>query len=331
MGALTSNADMDDVFATWLNKTFITDLEFQLQHQKFTAAVVMPDAAGGNIARFNEWAPPTRSTSYASGSTALTEATTTQHEITSITTTPTNVTIAEYGEWLRVGKLWEHAAITGSREKISKRVSDGGAVSIDSVVRTAATTTTNVFYALGLGNQSVNYVLGGSATAPATVGTFGVAALMSGRKILFDALVTGIEGVAGHTDGNYAAVLTPKQILDMTTEVTTQRIVWSNCVVNVPGMDGQRRFVKGIVGDCYKVGVYETQNYATTSLTSTCDIGFMYGADGVAAASFEQMQPQIILNDVNSPYKNVNSVAWHAYFGAGLTNNVRVLKLYSLS
>lgn len=326
MAATTGNTAMDDVFATWLNKNFLTDLQFELQHQRFTAKATMADGVGANIARFNEFAPPLR-TGYASGSTALTEASTTGNEITSITTTPTNVTVVEYGEFIKVGKLWEHAAISGSREKIQKRMRDGGAVSIDTVVRLQANQSSNIFYA-------TLAQTGGSATAPATVGAASISMLLGGRKILYDALVTGIEGVPGHTSGNYAAVITSKQELDITTEVTTGRIYWQNCVVQVPGLEGQGRFVKGLIGDCYGISVYRTQNYGTQTLTSACDIGFLYGADGIAAVAFEDMEPQIILNDVNSPYKNVNSIAWHSYFGATLvqtSGSVRVLKMYSLS
>ena len=45
--------------------------------------------------------------------------------------------------------------------------------------------------------------------------------------------------------------------------------------------------------------------------------------------AFQDMNAEIILNDVNSPYKNVNSFAWHAMFGAGLIDSARVVKLYS--
>ena len=38
-----------------------------------------------------------------------------------------------------------------------------------------------------------------------------------------------------------------------------------------------------------------------------------------------------VINDVNSPYKNVNSIAWHAMFGVGLISGTRVIKLYTLN
>lgn len=340
MAASTSNTSMDDVFSTWINRQFLTDFAFDLQHQKFTAAVVMTDGIGANQAQFVDWAPPLRGSATVgtggytnTGSTALTEATPTGNEITNVTTTQTLVPVLEYGEFIKVSKLWEHSAVSGSRERLTKRLKDGAVLSIDTLCRMRAATTSTIFYAIGNDQGGASVPVGGSTTAPATVGNANIAALLSCRKILYDNQVPGIEGVEGHTDGNYAAIITPSQELQITTEVTTGRITWLNCIINVPGMDGQRRFVKGLIGDVYGVSVYRTQNYMTQTLTSACEVGFVYGADGVAAASFEQMQPQVILNDLNSPYKNVNTIAWHAYFGAKLvsSSNSRVIKLYSLS
>ena len=323
MAAFTTQAAMDDVFATWINKRFISDLTFALQHQKFTAKAEVPEGFGANIARFIDFAPPGR-TGYATGSTAITEGATTANEITAITTTPTNITLAEFGEYIKVGTFYEAASVSGTREKIAKRVRDGAAVSIDTFVRTQSIGSTNVLFA-------TLAQTGGTATAPATVGNAGVALLINAKKVLFDGLATGFDDVAGHPSGDFAAVITSKQELDIVTEVTTGRIYWSNAVVNVPGAMGQEKFVKGYIGGVYGTSVYVTQNYATTTLTSACDIGYVYGDGGVAAASFGAMAPSVVLNDVNSPYKNVNSIAWHAMFGAALVSSTRVVKFYSLS
>ncbi len=51
----TANA----VLTTWLNKNFVSDLEFQLQHQKFTTKAIIPKGAG-NIGRFISFAAPTK-------------------------------------------------------------------------------------------------------------------------------------------------------------------------------------------------------------------------------------------------------------------------------
>lgn len=324
MAWTTGNTAVDDVFATWINKRFISDLEFELQHVKFTAKAEMMKGGGANVARYVEFAAPGR-TGYATGSSAITEASTTANEITSITTTSTEVTITEWGEYTKVGSLYEFAAVQGTRDRIMKRIRDGAAVSIDTAVRTASIGTTNVLYAS-------TAQAGGSATAAATgPNTAGAALLMLGRKTLVDALCKGFEGVSGHPDRAFAAVLTPKQELDIITEVTTSRVYWNNCVVNVPGKMGQEKFVNGYIGTIYNVATYITQNYATTTLTSACDIGYVYADGGVVAPSFGDMNPEIVINDVNSPYKNVNSIAWHAMFGTKLHSSTRVVKMYSLS
>lgn len=327
MAFTTGNTAVDDVFATWINKKFISDLEYNLQHAKFTTDAEVPKGDGANIARFVEFAPPGANNTGVpySGSTtygSLTEASTTGNEITSITTNPTNITIAEYGEFIKIGQLYEYAAVGGTRAKLSKRLLDGAVFNIDGFVRSKAIQSTNILYA----TQAQD---GGVTTGPASLSALGAAAIIKARKLLSQGLATGFTGVSGVPDNMFAAVLTEQQQLDVVTEVTTLRVFWNNCVVNVPGAMGQEKFVKGYMGQIYGTATFVTNLFTTVSYTAAAQVGFVYGDGGVAAASFGTMKPQVILNDVNSPYKNVNSVAWHAMFGAELIASARVVKIYS--
>lgn len=323
MAHATSNTAVDDVLRTYLNKAFVSDLEFALQHQKFTMKGDVPKESG-NILRFNEFSPPAKTGYTGGGSAAITEGSTTANEITGITTTGTNLTLAEFGEFVKVNKLYDLTAQNGTRERIRKRMKDGASVAIDSYTHSKARQSTNIVYATAAQQ-------GGTTTAPASVTAMGAATLILAKRTLFNGLATPISGVSGHKDGHFAAVITDKQELDVVTEVTTLRLYWSNAVVNVPGALGQEKFVNGYIGSVYQVATYVTQNYATTTYTSTVDIGYVYGDGGVGSASLSDMQPEIILNDVNSPYKNVDSVAWHAYYEAALLRSVSVVKIYSLS
>ena len=319
----TTNTAVDDILNTYLNKVFVSDLEFDLQHQKFTMKGDIP-RGGGNILRFNEFSPPTR-TGYTTGTTALTEGSTTGNEVTNITITPTNLTLAEFGEFVKVTSLYDIASQPGTRERMRKRMRDGASVALDTyTIVNGPKTTTNVLYAI-TGPQ------GAQATAPATVAALGATAIMFARKTLKDGLAQPFTGIPGHPDGTYAAVLSEKQEFDIVSEITTGRAYWNNGVVNVPGQMGQEKWVKGYMGTIYGTACYSTNNYGTTTLTSACDIGYVYSDDAVGAASIANMQPEIIINDVNSPYKNLDSIAWHAYYAAALLASARVIKLYSLS
>ena len=328
MAHTTGNTAVDDVFATWINRKFVSDLEYQLQHQKFTLKGSIQKGAGANILRFNEFAAPGTgasgpNTGYSgAGQSSITEGSTTANEITGITITPTNVTMAEYGEFLKIGQLYEYAAVEGTRERLRKRLRDGASASIDSATRVWAATTTNALYATGA--QS-----GGVVTGPSALTALGASTLMLSRKVLFGGLAKGLEGVSGHPNGQYAAVITPQQELDVITEVTTLRVYWNNAVVNVAGPEGVGKWINGYIGSIYGVATYTTQNYQTASYTSAAQVGFVYADGGVGAASYGDMNPEIIINDVNSPYKNINSIAWHAIFGGSLLSSTRVVKLYS--
>jgi len=328
MAHITTNTSADDVFATWINRTFVSDLEYSLQHQKFTLKGNIEKGAGASVLRFVDFAAPNPAasgpiTSYSAGGQAnITEASVSANEITQIATNPTEITVQEFGEFLKISQLYEYAAVTGTRERLRKRLMDGANGSLDSAVRIAAQQTTNVVFA----DTSVQ---GGSTTGPSSLGRIGAATIMFAKKTLFGGLATGFTGVPGHPNNHFAAILTPTQELDIITEVTTQRVYWNNAVVNVPGTEGVMKWVNGYIGSIYGVACYTTQNYSTVSYTASCTTGWVYADGGVGAASFNEMEPRIIINDVNSPYKNVNSIAWHALFNAKLISSTRVIRLYS--
>lgn len=333
----TTSPDATKVLTTWLNRKFVSDLDWTLQHVKLTQKAVLPPGSG-NIARFIQFAPPgmgaatssptgTLGTSYTGiSTTALTEGSATQHEITAITTLGTDLTIVELGEWLRVSELYDLTAVAGTRERLSKRLRDGAAVTIDSLVATQALASTQALYSQDIRAGASTTVL---AITPAQ---FSAALVMSARKVLVDNLAQGFEGVPGITRGHFACVITPKQELDIITEVTAGRVYWSQCVTNVPGVMGQDKFVNGYIGSIYGVDVLVTTNYAKAQVTgASSDVAICYADGGVGALSAKDMDPQIIINDINSPFKNVNSIAWHAYFVAGLLSSQRIVKLYSAS
>lgn len=319
----TGNTAVDDVLNIWFNKDFVSDLNYMLQTKKFTEDAIVPKGQG-NIARFFVLSEPARTGYTTGGSAAITEMTTTANEIVSLTTTSTDMTIAEFGEFIKVGSLYEYAAIDTMREKIRGRLADGAAVALDSFTHSKARQTTNIVYATAAQT-------GGVTTGPSAVTALGASTLILGRKVLVDGLCKGLSGRPGHPNGQFAAIITPKQELDITTEVTTLRVYWNQMVVNVPGVLGQEKAINGYIGSIYGSAVYVTNNYATTTYTSAVDIGYLLADGGIGSVNFKSRTPEIVVNDVNSPYKNVNSIAWHAFEAAALISSVRVVKLYSLS
>jgi hypothetical protein len=83
------------------------------------------------------------------------------------------------------------------------------------------------------------------------------------------------------------------------------------------------------MGEVYGVMCYRTQNYDQTTVTSLADNNYLLADGGIGAVAFDDMKAKIVINDVNSPYKNVDSIAWHAYFGTGLIDSARVVRMYS--
>ena len=329
-GWFTGNTEADDVLTTWINKKFVIDLEWDLQYQKFVTKAIIPEGAG-NTGRFVTFSPAILRTGMALGSAALTEGNTgSEHEITSITTGAKEITIAEYGEWYRLGKIASYAEASGTAGAIQKRMNDGAALCIDTICRTGALASTSYVYATHANATTAAGTQGAVTTAPATVGRMNASSLIFCHKVLKTKYAQGFKGVPDHPDGHFAAIITPTQELDMVTEVTTIRTAWAAAVTNVPGRMGQEKWVNGYIGSVYGTACYVTQNYSTTSLTSNVELAYVLSDGGLGAMAMGDMAPGIVFNDVNSPFKNVRSIAWHTMFGAGLIDTNRVLKLYTL-
>jgi N4-gp56 family major capsid protein len=324
----TSAGAVTQLLTTWLNKKFVSDLEWMLQHQKFgTEATIPPNS--GKIGRFIVFAPPPAVTSYSTtGTTALTETFTTENEIATISASGTEITIAEFGEFHKTSQLALYAAVPGSREKLVKRMTEGANLVIDEKCRVAANTTTNYLYSTAAQTGGTTTFNTGSVTA------LSAAAIIQAGKILKANKAKGFQGVKGHPDNHYACVTGPKGELDIVTESTTGRVYWSQAVTNVPGALGQEKWVKGYMGSIYGTAMYVTQNTltgVTYTASSTGDISLVFAEGGFGAMSFYDMEPKIVLNDVNSPYKNVDSIAWHCFFGTALIDTNRIVKIYSAS
>lgn len=319
------------LLTTYLIKKFIPTLEAELQFQKFTTKAIIPPGQG-KIGRFNVFSnPPGTTTAISEGGDFIHDPNT-LNKITTLTTTGTDVTITEYGEYVKVTDLQELTQVSTAREELANRMAFGGALCIDTLVRAAAAgvAATQAFSASATSTASGVYLAAGTVKPT----YMNLASLMGAGAKLRDISSTGCRGftgVSGHPDGALAAILTPRAEVDMVTEGTTGKITWGQAVTNVPGAMGQTRWVKGYMGESYGIAAYRTQNYQQLTVTSLCDVNYVLGEGGLGAVALKDMKATVIINEINSPYKNSNSVAWHAYFGTAVTAATRVIRLYTLA
>lgn len=322
-----STAINTSLLTTYLLRKFIPALEDELQFQKFTTKGTIPEGMG-NIARFNVFSSP------AANTTALTEGTTTGNEITTLTTTGVDATVAEYGEFLAVNRMAEFMSVPGSRQQLSDRMGYGAARSLDAIVRTnpgsgTGAQDTTVDWYCGAGAN------GGSGTA-ATPTAGSAAALIGAAALIRGVSGRGFRGIKGHTDGHLAAILTPTFERDMVQESSTGRMTWAEANTDVPGSKAQEKWVDGYMGSVYGTACYRTQAFFLTTVTSSSENNFLLAEGGLGAVSIIDADPQVFVNvasanDVGNPYRNRNTIAWHAYFAAALIDSNRVVRIYSLA
>ena len=307
------------LLTTYLIRKFIPALEKDLQMQRFTTKAMVP-AGEGKIARFNVFS------STAGNITALAEGTVSAGEITTLTTSPTNVTIAEYGEFIKMTRLQDLAAVKGTRDEVANRLGYQAALTIDKLVRNAAKASSTAKHA-------------------GSDGTLATTETLSARDIIRESLetlaggdVAGLRGISGHPDGEYACVIHPEPESDMVSEsaTSTNKLVWSEIVKNVPGSMGQEKLIKGAMGSIYGTACYRSQNIDTALLTSTVTAysNFIFGDGGMGAVALEDMDPVLYVNtpssgDVGNPYRNFSTIAWHVFFGTSTIDSGRVIRLYS--
>jgi N4-gp56 family major capsid protein len=306
---------------TWLNKKFISDMEFECQYLPFTEKAIIPPGSG-DIGRFLTWGLPAAGTVITDG--------TSENDVT-FTGKGTDITIREWGQSIKTNEIMMYAAVKGAREKLSKRLRDGAALTIDTMIRAqaAAATTGTAAYSGGPTMQA-----GASTTAPALISTMNASALIYCKRLLKDSKAHGFRGVAGHPDKNYAAIISEKAEQDMVQEVSTGKVTWSDMIKNVPGVNGQTAWVDGYIGSVYGVSVYTTQNNAQGTATSLCDINVVLADGGIGCMAFEDMEPGILITPVNGAFQNQTWVAWHLNSNAAPIADVagvRVIRLYTVA
>jgi len=316
-----------ELLTTYLIKKFVPALEYELQMQKFCQRATIPNMSG-KTARWNTFA-----NAGASAAEALTEGTATEHSV-DIATTGVEGIIAEFGEFTKVNNLLELTAQPNTRSELADRMGYGGALTLDTIVRDGESTVTMTGAIDATIDFYCNTSSGGGVATAATPLAGSAAAIIGAAKLLRDNAARGFSGISGHPDGHFAAIVGPQFELDMVTEESTDRMTWAKAVTNVAGNMGQTKWVNGYMGSVYGTAVYRTQNLTQTTVTVSADNNYLIADNALGCLDLGDADPQIYINtasagDIGNPYRNANTVAWHAYFAAALIDANRIVRIYS--
>lgn len=319
MAQTTDHAQLAGLITTSIRKKFIPFLRNKLRFADFAAEGSLTKHGGSKTLRWN-----LASKIAADHTTALTETTTSQNEIATITITAVLSTVSEYGAFTKVSSLGEMAWTRETRSEFAKILAEDGARTVDTRLRNIADNTTTFLVSQDTATGGTTNLLTTKTAIAQDI------AVLSGRFNQNDA-----EGFDSQS-GMYVVIVHGKVEQDLVTDVTTTRLSWSEVNKHVPGLDGQKKIIVGTPGAIYGTMVLRSNNITTKTLTSTVTAyaNIALADHGIGRAGFGAMDPQIIMKspgpqDTSNPLNTFGTIGWKAALGEALLDSNRVITYYS--
>lgn len=309
----------------YLIRQLIPRLEQMLQYHKVTKPATLPEGDHSVTARWNVYSNLTGNT------TPLTEGTNTEGEVTTITSTGVEATVAEYGQFVKRNQLMKRAMSRQALQEFGEVLAFSQRLTMDNLVMAAASATTNYF---------VSHETATNTGTVATTDTLYAPDLVWLSTIFKKAYAwKGLDAA----EGAYCLIIDPEPAADIMTDVTNTRLSWANIYQNTP--EGTRRITEGAVGKIGRMAVFETNinstavhtastTPASASGTVTSYVNYAFADYGVGSLAFEDIQPDVIVTpestpSISNPYRNLGALAWHMVFVAKLLDSTRVIKVYT--
>lgn len=322
MASTTDHAQMAFLITTSIRRKFIPFLRNKLHFADFAVPGTLMRQGGSKVLRWN-LASKIVDAAGVTLTTALSETTTTQNEVVTITISAVTATAAEYGAFAKISSLADLAWTSESRQEIGKLFGEAGARTVDTLLRNVADDTTTFL------------VSGQTATGTGTMLATNTAnaqdiAVISGRFNQNDA--------EGHDSqsGMYVVIVHGKVEQDLVTDVTTTRLSWSEVNKHVPGVDGQQKIIRGSPGAIYGTMVLRSNNITTKVLTNTLTAyaNIALADHGIGRAGWDAMDPQIITKnsgsqDTSNPLNMYGTLGFRVTMGPVLLDSARVITYYS--
>lgn len=306
----------------YINRKFLEQLKPELCFFKFATEGQVPAGMGDTIRwlHFPEFDVDTS---------ALSETTASDNEISSYAATSGTGTISPYGQFLKISEQHAKTAVGGFLDQISQRLTFLGAKTVDTLLRDAAYGATNTFKEGQVARNTGNLV--STNTLRASTFAYVAAELISGGNQTF-------------SNGQFEAVLHPVQTAQLKAEPSTSSGLPTWSELNKYVQNAQAKTAKGEAGSIMNVHLNETplitrvgvETSGTAGASANCSgyRGVVLAVDAVGRAGIGDMDPRII---IKQPSKNDTSQPLDTYWTYGvkfraahkLLSNERCVILYS--
>ena len=318
MAVTAGLAAVSGVWTTYILRKFVPMLRNELVFADYAEPAQIPKNSGGYVAR---WLIPTK---FNGSTTVITEASAgSVGERTNTTISSVEATISTYGEFMKVSEIAEMSQITGTLDVYGEQFMYAGQQVIDTLIRTTALTTTNIYKTGGgVGTGTL------TTSLTATVRDFPkIAAFFRGG------------GAKGHDSikGDFLWVIHPDQETNILTENTSNSLSWSQVNQNVPA--GYEQLINNhrFVGRYSGVTAIRTAEIGTSTadVTAYASIALArWGVGWLGLAENGPTAPSIKIkrpgpNDTSQPLDLYMTIGWKFKAVARLLDVNRVLKVYS--
>ena len=303
----------------YILRRFVEMLKDELLFSRFSEPATVPKHTGGYVAR---WNIPQK---FSGSTTVRTEASAgTVGERTSTNITSVESTMNTYYDWMKIGEIASKSWTPGTGEVYAEQFAFAGAHAIDTILYTAAKTSTN--------------------TLKSTEKAAGTGTLAAGEK----ATVTDFKAISGFFYGQNARgfremencfvwIMHPAQETDLVTEYSTTAMSWHEVNQATETGFAQMQKINRMVGKFGSVVALRSTMIGTSveDVTAYHSIALArYGIGWAGLGESGPTKPEIIhkrpgSQDTSQPANMYETIAWKVLGAERMLDAARVLVVYS--
>jgi N4-gp56 family major capsid protein len=288
----STTTGLSNLMSTFYDKVFLDRAEAELQYD-FGAQVRKVPMNSGKTVIFN------RFSTLAAATTALTEAT--NPSGSDMTTTQVSATVAEYGDFVKVGSLFEMTSIDDGLKEHAEVMGYQAGLTVDTLIKNELSA-----------NATVQF-----ATAKTALSALSATDVLSSAEIKKAVRTLRKNKAKTFANGLYRGIVPTSAVYDLRGDAT-----WLSAQIYTDAS----KVKNGAVGALHGVDFIETNNESSESSTVTVYHTFIFGMNAYGSINLQGQPDKKILvkkpgaNDTSNPLDMFSTIGWKLTFVAKVLN-----------